>query len=254
MMTISLEEKKIIVDHILEIYSTENMRNTEMGRMVRSSTVNEVYLMAMQVMPDYFDSYAFKKLRFERASINNKNIKDAIVTKEMSLADRALAYVDVKELDILLREGSWLTTLLTAVESLPVCVSLSTARSDRRGFPLIYVNKSFERATGYSRAEIVGRNCRFLQSSETEKDSIERLSNALRDAKPVRVALTNYRKDGTAFKNLLAMKPIFDETGRYRYVIGVQFDVTEDNAGPAKLIVANELLNVLPDVIRSVPN
>lgn len=59
---------------------------------------------------------------------------------------------------------------------------------------------------------------RFLQNGpDLEPDQIAALSKALREAKPVKVALTNYRKDGTKFKNLLAMKPIFDSEGNYRF-------------------------------------
>lgn len=121
-----------------------------------------------------------------------------------------------KELDRVLGRTSWLTGLLSSIESLPVCVSLAAASENIRGFPLIYVNAAFEATTGYERIEIIGQNCRFLQNGKepghtSEADSIARLSQALRDAKSVRVAITNFRKDGTPFRNLLAMKPIMDQ-------------------------------------------
>eukprot|EP01038_Epipyxis_sp_PR26KG_P015186 gene15186-20456_t len=180
---------------------------------------------------------------------NNKN-----ANANLSIVDRALASVDSGEVDRLMKTGSWLTSLLAAVETLPVCVSLSTARRDRPGFPLIYVNACFEYTTQYPRSEIVGQNCRFLQAGKAEPESIARLSTALRDAQPVKVAITNFRRDGTPFKNLLAMKPIFDEEGNYRYVLGVQFDVTQDDATPAKLKLADELLRMLPNTIYSNPD
>ncbi len=170
---------------------------------------------------------------------------------ESRIFDRALATVDLGEIDKLLESGSWLTSLLVAVENLPVCVTLATADKNRPGFPLIYVNSYFEKITGFSRSEIIGQNCRFLQGGKSEQDSIERLSDALRNAKPVKVAITNFRKDGMPFKNLLAMKPIMDEHGRYRYVVGVQFDVTQDEATPAKLKLADEVMRMMPNVILS---
>lgn len=48
-----------------------------------------------------------------------------------------------------------------------------------------------------------------------EDESIARLTEALREAKPLKVAITNWRKDGTAFRNLLAIKPIMDQNGDY---------------------------------------
>ena len=64
------------------------------------------------------------------------------------------------------------------------------------------------------------QNCRFLQKGrieghESEVESVARLTEALREAKPLKVAITNWRKDGTAFRNLLAIKPIMDQNGDY---------------------------------------
>ena len=64
------------------------------------------------------------------------------------------------------------------------------------------------------------QNCRFLQrgrepGDRAEEESIARLTEALREAKPAKVAITNWRKDGTPFRNLLAIKPIMDQNGDY---------------------------------------
>ena len=109
----------------------------------------------------------------------------------------ATASIDVVELKHLLSSGHWIRNVLGTVEDLRLCVSIATARAERPGFPLIYVNKAFEQTTGYPRSEIVGQNCRFLQSKNTEEDQIQLLVTALAKAQPVKVVLTNRRKDGT---------------------------------------------------------
>jgi len=164
--------------------------------------------------------------------------------------------VDALERPTLLARKSWMPWFMASVETLPICVTISTASSTRRGFPLVYVNAEFERMSGYPRRSIVGSNCRFLQTNErtsaaSEPDSILRLTEALRDALPVRVVITNFRKDGVPFKNLLAMKPIFDSTPsrNYRYVVGVQFDVSNEATSPTHFTLANSLIDTLPDVI-----
>lgn len=177
---------------------------------------------------------------------NEENKKNAIC--------RAISSVDKREIERIIQAGSILTSIIAAVETLPVCVCISTARRDRPGFPLIYVNASFEKVTGYSRNEIIGQNCRFLQGGKSEIDAIKRLTTALKNAKPVRTTITNFRKDGFPFKNLLSMKPIFDENGEYSYVIGVQFDVTQADSTPAKLKLADDVINMLPNVIVSTSN
>jgi len=145
-------------------------------------------------------------------------------------------------------------TFITAVESLPICITLATANKDRIGFPLIYVNSYFETSTGYKRQEIMGANCKFLQrdssgSRRSETQSIDRLAFALRNASPVKVAITNFRKDGIPFKNLLAIKPVMDLAGEYQYVIGVQFDISNHKNCAQTLKLADELISLLPSTV-----
>jgi PAS domain S-box-containing protein len=184
---------------------------------------------------------------------HDERLADVFVSRPRPLKDLiacALRTVDPKEMQFLLQSGSWFQDLVVAVEDLPISVTLATAREDRRGFPLVYVNKSFERETGYSRKEIVGQNCRFLQSRDTEREQVHKIQYALRCAQPVKVALTNVRKDGEEFVNLLAMKPIFNSHGIYSYVVGVQYDVSHQQASLRELRVVNELLTFLPNVLK----
>jgi PAS domain S-box-containing protein len=93
--------------------------------------------------------------------------------------------------------------------------------------PLVWVNPSFTRISGYSYEESVGRNCRFLQGPATERKAVADLRQALQDQQPVTTTLLNYRKDGTAFWNQLSITPVFDGAGELVSFVGVQSDVTE---------------------------
>jgi len=183
----------------------------------------------------------------------DERLDDLFQPRQRRLRDivsQALVTVDEAEVVLMLRSGDWLQNLIATVEDLPLCVSLATARPERRGFPLVYVNKAFENTTGYDRKDIVGRNCAFLQSEESEQDQIAKLQNALRTAQPVKVAITNKRKDGVNFLNLLAMKPVFDSEGIYSYVIGVQYDITNRTATQKELMLVNDLLSILPNILH----
>lgn len=92
---------------------------------------------------------------------------------------------------------------------------------------LIYVNKGFERLTGYSADEILYRDCRFLQNEDRDQTPLAAIREALSAGKPSREVLRNYRKDGTMFWNELSITPVFDEADNLMYYIGVQKDVTE---------------------------
>eukprot|EP01031_Cornospumella_fuschlensis_P031778 gene31778-38411_t len=167
-----------------------------------------------------------------------------------AIIQTAVQSVDPHEVYLMLSSGNWLRNLLTTVEELPLCVSIATARRERPGFPLVYVNQAFESMTGYSRKDIINRNCRFLQSEHTEKEQIDKLSYALRHALPTKVVITNQRKDGTQFLNLLAIKPIFNMQGEYSYVIGVQYDVANRESVWKEIQQVDDLLSILPNVLK----
>jgi PAS domain S-box-containing protein len=92
--------------------------------------------------------------------------------------------------------------------------------------PIVYVNPSFERITGYAAEEVLGRNCRFLQGEDRRQAPLERLRAALGEGRGCRVVLRNYRKDGALFWNELYVSPVHDGEGRLTHFVGVQNDVT----------------------------
>ena len=92
--------------------------------------------------------------------------------------------------------------------------------------PVIYANQGFEAMTGYSSAEVIGRNCRFLQGRDTDPTAVASIRESMRERKPVTVELLNYRKDGTTFWNKMSITPICNESGNLTHFVGIQSDVT----------------------------
>ncbi|WP_299310989.1 PAS domain-containing protein [uncultured Halomonas sp.] len=92
---------------------------------------------------------------------------------------------------------------------------------------LIYVNKGFERLTGYSADEILYQDCRFLQNEDRDQEGLATIRQAIAEGRPCRTVLRNYRKDGTLFWNELSITPVHDDDDNLTYYIGVQKDVTE---------------------------
>ena len=111
---------------------------------------------------------------------------------------------------------------------------------------MVYVNDEFCRVTGYERGEATGRNCRFLQGPKTEAEAIKVIRSTLSKGEDCHVKLTNYRKSGEMFQNLLTMRPVFDADNVYRYVIGVQFEVVENEDLKARMLMLDKLLKLLP--------
>ena len=92
--------------------------------------------------------------------------------------------------------------------------------------PILYVNAAFERMTGYSREEVMGINCRFLQGEDREQEGRAVIRTALDRGESCTVTLRNYRKDGTLFWNELRIAPLHDDLGRVTHFIGIQNDIT----------------------------
>ena len=95
------------------------------------------------------------------------------------------------------------------------------------GNPIIYVSPGFTQLTGYSADEAIGRNCRFLQGTETDLAAVARLRAAIDEGRECTTELLNYRKDGTPFWTSLAISPVLDAEGKLLHFVGVQTDVTE---------------------------
>ncbi len=92
--------------------------------------------------------------------------------------------------------------------------------------PIVYVSPGFERMTGYSSEEVLGRNCRLLQGKDTDPGEVSRIHKAVETGESCSVELLNYRKDGSQFWNELSISPVRDAAGGLTHFVGVQADVT----------------------------
>ncbi len=93
--------------------------------------------------------------------------------------------------------------------------------------PVIYVNPAFEALTGYSAAELKGRNLRLLQADDREQDGRHRLRDALSRGETCRVLLRNYRKDGSLFWNEMTVMPLRHPDGCVTHFAGHHRDAGE---------------------------
>ena len=117
-----------------------------------------------------------------------------------------------------------LILLRTAIDAANNCITISDPR--QKDNPLIYVNRGFEKLTGYSYDEVVGHNCRFLQNEHTQQAGLDKIRSAVKKGQDTRAIIKNFRKDGSAFYNELYISAVRDEAGELIYFMGVQNDVT----------------------------
>ncbi len=93
--------------------------------------------------------------------------------------------------------------------------------------PLIYVNDAFEALAGLSRDDVLGRNCRFLQSPDADPAAVARIRAAIDRGEEIRETVLNLRgPDREPWWNEIHLAPVFDADGVLVQYIGVQHDVT----------------------------
>ena len=147
---------------------------------------------------------------------------------------------------IVQKDNGIIPQVLSAI--LDECVNgVTLADPDLEGAPIIYANKAFERLTGYSQDDIIGRNCRFLQGDDREQAARYEITAAIEAHKAIEVTLRNYKKDGTLFYNHLKIVPLFDNKQRVLYYLGVQYDITERVNATNEIKSLTELLNAIPN-------
>lgn len=91
--------------------------------------------------------------------------------------------------------------------------------------PIIFASKGFLLLTGYTQAEVIGRNCRLLQGPETDKRTVAAIRAAIGTGRRFDGELLNYRKDGSSFWNNLSIGPLASPE-RPGLFVGLQFDVS----------------------------
>ncbi len=93
--------------------------------------------------------------------------------------------------------------------------------------PIVYANAAFLRLTGYSREEIIGHNCRFLQGPDTSAHTIAAIREAVINVHDISIDILNYRKDGTPFWNALYLSPVTTASGELQFFFASQLDISD---------------------------
>ena len=133
------------------------------------------------------------------------------------LVHRTLSAIARAEEDLMLRDR--------AIESSvsAICITDNLASDN----PIVYVNPAFERITGYSSQEVLGRNPRLLQGTDLAQPELIAVRAALHDQRPCHVVLRNYRKDGSMYWNELNIAPVRNDAGMVTHYIGVHTDISD---------------------------
>ncbi len=122
--------------------------------------------------------------------------------------------------------------------------------------PVVYVNRTFEKITGYSAQEVLGKNCRFLEGTDHDQKGLQDLRKALREQRECRVLLRNYRKDGSPFWNDLFVAPVRNDMGKVVQYVAFQQEVTEREQTTRRLATESSMIRALaesPSLVEASP-
>ena len=100
---------------------------------------------------------------------------------------------------------------------------------------IVFVNEAFERRTGYTRDEVLGRTPRLLQGPDTQRGELDHIRAALEQWEPVRVDLINYKKNGEPFWVDLDISPVWDSTRKLTHWVAVGRDISERKSAEEKI-------------------
>jgi diguanylate cyclase (GGDEF)-like protein/PAS domain S-box-containing protein len=123
-----------------------------------------------------------------------------------------------------------LKLLQTSISRLNDIVLIAEAGPDGKGLSIVFANDAFEKLTGYTQAEVLGRSPDLLQGPLTQKTQVTRIKHAVRHSQPVRVELINYKKSGEQFWMELEMVPVDQHDRGPEHWVAVGRDVTARKA------------------------
>ncbi|QMT59069.1 bifunctional diguanylate cyclase/phosphodiesterase [Legionella sp. PC997] len=115
--------------------------------------------------------------------------------------------------------------------------------------PIIYVNKAFERITGYSERQILGQNLTFLHGSQVEHVNQKRITLAIKELREETVELESYRRSGEVFWAEVSVAPVRDSFDNVKHYVCILNDVTQRREMEQQLIqqATHDSLTELPN-------
>lgn len=117
------------------------------------------------------------------------------------------------------------------LDSLQDVVMISEAEPlGTTGPRVVYCNQAFEKMTGYTARELIGRTPRMLQGAESSEEGRRNIRQALKKWQPIKQKMLNYKKSREKFTVELNISPVMDETGWYSHWISIQRDLTQELA------------------------
>jgi len=179
-------------------------------------------------------------VRYENLPLETKSgckIAVEFVSNVYQAGDKKVIQCNIRDITQRRATEQHLHLLNTCVSRLNEIILVTEAEPiDEPGPKIVYVNDAFERLTGYSAAEAIGRTPRFLQGEKTDRNVLAEIRVALQRREPIKRQVINYKKNGTEYWMDIDIVPIFDATGKCTHFAAIERDITEQKQAEAMLL------------------
>jgi PAS domain S-box-containing protein len=143
-----------------------------------------------------------------------------VIPSNGNMGEAVISVVDLREAK---QKEAQLSRLVMAVENAFESIVITAPDAS-----IVYVNPAFEKLTGYSRAEVMGKNPRLLGSGKTSPQDFKAMWTAIRNGEVWRGRFTNRRKDGSEYVEDATVTPVRSPNGRIINYLAVKRDITRE--------------------------
>jgi diguanylate cyclase (GGDEF)-like protein/PAS domain S-box-containing protein len=148
-------------------------------------------------------------------------------------------YAAARDVTERIRNEEEILKLSKAVEFNPATVLITDANGN-----ISYVNNRFQKLTGYSREEVLGRNPRIFKSGRQDREFYSRLWETISSGKSWSGEFYNKKKNGELYWESALISPIFNERGNITHYVAVKEDITARKEAEERLEESMELLDL----------
>jgi PAS domain S-box-containing protein len=194
-----------------------------------------------------------KYVRYEDIPLltkDGRHIAVEFVSNVYEAGNKKVAQCNVRDITVRKMAEQQLALLDKCIAHLNDVVVITEAEPiDEPGPKIVFANPAFERVTGYSVAESLGRTPRFLQGAKTNPAVLAEIREGMQQRKTVRRRILNYGKDGREYWLDVEVVPIFDRSGKCTHFAAIERDITKEKEADEQIASQASFLNKARDAI-----
>lgn len=150
-----------------------------------------------------------------------------VVSHDIMLRGTKSRLVAAYDVTVRMKVEGYLRLLESVITNANDAVLVTEAPSaEGTGPKIVYVNEAFNKMTGYTVEEVIGKTPRILQGPKTNKNELSRIREALKKQETIEVEIVNYKKSGEEYWVNFTIVPVGDKDGTLTHFVAIQRDVT----------------------------